>query len=100
MTAIIIIIAIYIAYCFIHEWIENNKEKEKIRIKENIAKEILKDFNFDKEKNEILSISKGLSDEYKKCPNCYGFLIIRNSKYGQFLGCSNYPKCKFIQNIK
>ena len=31
------------------------------------------------------------------CPRCGGNLVFRNGKYGHFLGCSNYPKCKFIK---
>ena len=39
------------------------------------------------------------SGEVKKsCPNCKdGKVILRGSIYGKFYGCSNYPKCKFIQ---
>ena len=29
------------------------------------------------------------------CPKCGGRLVLRNGAYGDFLGCSNYPKCKF-----
>ena len=35
----------------------------------------------------------------KKCPRCGGNLVVRRSKYGEFLGCSNYPKCRYIGNI-
>lgn len=31
-----------------------------------------------------------------KCPRCGGNLILRNGRYGQFYGCSNYPNCKYI----
>ncbi len=31
------------------------------------------------------------------CPRCGGVLLERNGKYGKFLGCSNYPKCKFTK---
>lgn len=31
------------------------------------------------------------------CPKCGGQLMKRNGKYGLFIGCSNYPKCKFIR---
>lgn len=31
------------------------------------------------------------------CPKCGGNLITRNGKYGEFIGCSNYPKCKYIK---
>lgn len=39
-----------------------------------------------------------------KCPKCNGDLILRTATRGanagnQFYGCSNYPKCKYIQNI-
>ena len=29
------------------------------------------------------------------CPLCRSALIKRNGRYGRFLGCTNYPKCKF-----
>lgn len=29
------------------------------------------------------------------CPNCGGTLMVRQSKYGSFWGCSNYPHCRF-----
>jgi len=32
------------------------------------------------------------------CPKCGGNLVRRNGKYGNFWGCSNYPKCKFTIN--
>lgn len=34
-----------------------------------------------------------------KCPRCGGKLILRNGKYGQFYGCSNYPRCRFTHDI-
>lgn len=30
-----------------------------------------------------------------RCPQCGSELVLRNGRYGQFLGCSNYPKCKY-----
>lgn len=33
------------------------------------------------------------------CPNCGGQLVVKEGKYGQFYGCSNYPKCKFTKQI-
>ena len=33
------------------------------------------------------------------CPRCGGNLVLRNGKYGEFWGCENYPKCKFIKKI-
>lgn len=33
------------------------------------------------------------------CPRCGGTLVVRNGKRGAFLGCSNYPECRFTANI-
>jgi len=32
-----------------------------------------------------------------KCPKCGGELVERNGIYGKFIGCSNYPRCRFIK---
>ena len=34
------------------------------------------------------------------CPNCGCNLVIKRSKYGKFVACSNYPECKYIKNDK
>lgn len=47
--------------------------------------------NIAKTQNEI---EKGI------CPRCGGKLVEREGKYGRFLGCSNYPRCKFILKNK
>ena len=31
------------------------------------------------------------------CPECGGDLVIRKGKFGEFVACSNYPKCKYIK---
>ena len=31
------------------------------------------------------------------CPKCRNKLVTKNGKYGKFVGCSNYPKCKYIK---
>lgn len=31
------------------------------------------------------------------CPRCGGKLYRREGKYGEFLGCSNYPKCNYTK---
>ena len=33
------------------------------------------------------------------CPRCRGFLVERRGRNGMFLGCSNYPKCRFVKNL-
>jgi DNA topoisomerase I len=42
--------------------------------------------------------------DYGKCPNCEdGVFVLKVGKFGKFLACSNYPKCKtakpFLQKI-
>ena len=34
------------------------------------------------------------------CPNCGSELVIKQSRYGKFVACSNYPTCKYIKNDK
>ena len=31
------------------------------------------------------------------CPKCGGQLIMRDGKYGTFIGCTNFPKCRYTQ---
>ncbi|TWH83634.1 NERD domain-containing protein [Sedimentibacter saalensis] len=38
--------------------------------------------------------------ETGKCPRCSGNLVERNGKYGAFIGCSNYPKCRYVLKEK
>ncbi len=44
-------------------------------------------------------IAKGKIE--KPCPKCKeGKLVLRKSIYGAFLGCSNYPKCKYTERLE
>lgn len=36
----------------------------------------------------------------KECPKCKNPLVIRKSVYGEFLGCSKFPKCRYTEQIK
>lgn len=38
--------------------------------------------------------------EGRVCPDCSGALQIKRGKYGKFIGCSNYPTCKFIEPLE
>lgn len=33
----------------------------------------------------------------EQCPECGHDLVIRKGRYGEFVACSNYPECKYIQ---
>ena len=55
-------------------------------------------------------MTTGLDERYKhhgatlpvECPECGigSNLVVRDGKYGLFVGCSNYPTCKYLMNIK
>ncbi len=38
--------------------------------------------------------------EGRTCPECDSALIIRVGRYGKFIGCSAYPKCKHIEPLE
>jgi DNA topoisomerase-1 len=44
---------------------------------------------------------KELEEKYKDevCDKCGAKMNVKSGRYGAFLGCSNYPKCKNIKNI-
>ena len=88
-------------------FIKNYQEKNlSIDDKEIIFRKIKSDNlinTFDKQKH-IKSIKNRIQKREKlinenTCPNCDDNLIRRNGKFGDFLGCKSYPKCKFIRNI-
>jgi len=33
----------------------------------------------------------------RKCPKCGGELVIRWGRYGKFIGCANFPKCRYTE---
>lgn len=50
---------------------------------------------FDNAKENMVAIPPQKTGEI--CPNCGGDLVIRKGKYGEFVACGNYPKCKYIK---
>ncbi|WQY15474.1 type I DNA topoisomerase [Helicobacter pylori] len=36
----------------------------------------------------------------QSCPKCGGELVKKNSRYGEFIACNNYPKCKYIKQTE
>ena len=55
-----------------------------------------------KRKKHVEEIKNKLKEENNKvndmiCPKCGGKLVLKNGKYGNFIGCSNYPKCHYIK---
>ena len=54
--------------------------------------------NLKKKYQEVKETKAILTD--KKCPKCGKPLVKRLSKYGWFLSCSDFPKCRYKENIK
>ncbi len=49
-------------------------------------------------KEHIKNIKENIIDkDSNKCPKCGSQLVERKGKYGTFIGCSNYPKCKYTR---
>ncbi len=36
----------------------------------------------------------------QSCPKCGGEFVKKNSRYGEFIACNNYPKCKYIKQTE
>lgn len=53
------------------------------------------------EKYTSVSVSEldDVVDNQRNCPKCGAPLIVRNTKNGHILGCSNYPVCNYLENI-
>jgi len=47
---------------------------------------------------EKVKIEPKVSDQV--CPNCGKPMLIREGRFGEFLGCSGYPECKTTMPIK
>ena len=72
-----------------------NQKKINDEIKNKITEEILLAKKV--KKYQIKPTSKN-NKTNTKCPKCGGKLIERKGKYGKFIGCKNFPNCKFTAN--
>jgi len=72
------------------------KKKKYITILDNFYKPFKKNLM---EKEE--QISKKFTDEKteEKCPKCGEELVIKTGRFGKFLACSGFPKCRFTKNL-
>ena len=50
-----------------------------------------------KEKKKDTSFIDVEEEIKEKCPKCSSSLTVRYSRFGKFLACSSYPKCKFTK---
>ena len=81
-----IVVVIIIVFILIFKKPTEVKVEEKIRVIENEEPTFAE--NAIKESNE--------NNKYK-CPYCGELLVERKGPYGKFIGCSNYPECKYTR---
>jgi DNA topoisomerase-1 len=53
--------------------------------------------NLDSDGAEAQPAAEIIAD--RKCPECNSELVIKQGRYGKFIGCSAYPKCRFIESL-
>ncbi|WP_033771067.1 type I DNA topoisomerase [Helicobacter pylori] len=81
-------------------------EEELDNIAQNKAdyQQVLKDFYYpfmdkiEAGKKNIIS-QKVHEKTGQSCPKCGGELVKKNSRYGEFIACNNYPKCKYVKQV-
>ncbi len=49
--------------------------------------------------NESVKERKEPQKTDEKCPKCGAVLFLREGRYGKFLGCSGFPKCKYARPL-
>ena len=65
--------------------------------------DILKDFyapfmkRIEDGKKNIKSLKQAIPTG-EDCPKCGSELLLRKGRYGEFIACSNFPKCKYTKN--
>jgi hypothetical protein len=66
-----------------HEILLNKNSRDSVSDKEHI--------------NHIQATQSDIANNI--CPRCGKSLVLRNGKYGDFYGCSGYPKCRFTKKL-
>ncbi|KPJ56173.1 DNA topoisomerase I [Parcubacteria bacterium DG_74_2] len=56
--------------------------------------------NLEQKYKEVDDKHSILEKTEKKCPKCHAHLVIRLGRFGKFLACSNFPKCKYTEPLK
>jgi len=59
---------------------------------------LIKSANMDQSTSSASLGNAQVLEQRIKCPACDGYLVKRSGKYGEFWGCSNYPKCRYIKH--
>lgn len=128
MEAILYIVGFYVAiwligsfFSWIGKLIENHKAKIRDQVLNDFQKQCdvqgeikkyqkkLEAINYEREegflekyfREKSVKLIGELGNFLSDCPSCKkGRLIARKGKYGNFIGCSNFPNCKHTENVK
>jgi len=73
-----------------------NKEEDYIKLLKDFYIPFKKELEIQKGNDSMLSISEDIKGV---CPEDGGNLISRFSRFGKFIACANYPKCKYTKSI-
>ncbi|MBU0999031.1 topoisomerase DNA-binding C4 zinc finger domain-containing protein [Patescibacteria group bacterium] len=97
MDILYFIIPSVIAFAIVYYTVYYLLSLKEQRIRDKVANELLSGFDFEKEQKEIKSYAK-LFQVIQMCPICSSSLALRDGKYGEFWGCSSFPKCRFTKD--
>ncbi|EAJ7574524.1 type I DNA topoisomerase [Campylobacter upsaliensis] len=85
----------------------SNLENTLDEIAENKAdwQETLKEFYYPfmrkiEEGKSTIKSQKTFTKLEEKCPECGGELAVRKGRYGEFIACLAFPKCRYSRNLK
>ena len=61
----------------------------------------LKNFSLDDKGKIVIEKQEDKKQEVldEKCPKCSSALVKKKGRFGEFIACSNYPKCKFTKSL-
>lgn len=90
---------IYSIIQYIYEIIVDVKKEKTTNTSTNTSDNVSTTMNNNSVKSKNNNYYRTNSNYYK-CPRCGGQLQVKNGRYGKFIGCKNYPYCKYTRSIK
>ena len=73
------------------------QKKDWQKVLEEFYEPFMKQIDEGKKNIPSQKIAKPLEGEF--CPECGGQLLLRKGRYGEFIACSNFPKCKYTRQL-
>ena len=78
-----------------------NRSLDQLVVTDKKEKKVLKTKHVQELRAKLNAPKKQLQQEDAQqiCPTCGSALSLKRGKYGDFYGCSSFPKCKFTKNV-